>query len=285
MNITIITGMSGAGKTQVMRFFEDMGFFCIDNMPPVLIPKLIEMFSSINGVKTKLALVIDVRVGEMITQLLEQIRVLKDSKYSCELLFLDADDETLVKRYKESRRQHPIDSGKGLLASIRMERKMLGELYSNADVVIETSKFKLKELYEKLKSIYIQDASNIHMAINVTSFGFKYGMPLDADLVYDVRCFPNPFYVDELKKKTGNDIEVQEFVMKTPQAQQFFEKLSDMVLFLIPLYIEEGKTSLTIAIGCTGGKHRSVTMANRLGEAIIERGYEANIYHRDIARE
>jgi UPF0042 nucleotide-binding protein len=285
MQFIIVTGMSGSGKTQVVRSLEDMGYFCIDNMPPVLIPKLAEMMVSVNGKYDKVALVIDMRVGEMINELLEKIKILKENGYNCQLLYLDADDETLVKRYKETRRSHPLSNQKGLLECIHEERQMLQKLYSAADFVINTSGMSLHMLSNELKRIYASNSQHPEIMINVMAFGFKYGMPLDADLVFDVRCFPNPFYVDELKSKTGNDKEVQDYVMSFPKAQTFMEKLYDMMEFLVPLYVEEGKVSLTIAIGCTGGKHRSVTMTNRLAERLKEDGYSVNISYRDIGRE
>lgn len=285
MQYTIVTGMSGSGKTKVIRYLEDMGYFCIDNMPPVLIPKFAEMLSSVNGNFNNVALVIDIRVGDMINELLVQINDLKRKGYDCKLLYLDADDETLVKRYKETRRQHPLDNSSGLLASIQQERKMLSALYNAADHVIDTSNLSTQDLLQKLKSIYASPDSRHSLEINVMAFGFKYGMPLDADLVFDVRCFPNPFYIDELKHRTGNDKEVQDYVMSFPTSMKFMEKLEDMMSFMIPLYIEEGKVSLSIAIGCTGGKHRSVTMTNKLADYLKSKDYSVNVTYRDIGKE
>ncbi len=285
MQYTIVTGMSGSGKTKVIRYLEDMGYFCIDNMPPVLIPKFSEMLSSVNGNFNNVALVIDIRVGDMINELLVQIDDLKRKGYDCRLLYLNADDETLVKRYKESRRQHPLDNAQGLLASIRQEREMLSALYNAADNVIDTSRLSSQELLQEIKEIYASKDSRQGLEINVMAFGFKYGMPLDADLVFDVRCFPNPFYIDELKHKTGNDKEVQEYVMSFPTAREFMGKLEDLMAFMIPLYMEEGKISLSIAIGCTGGKHRSVTMTNKLSDYLQSCGYSVNVTYRDIGRE
>lgn len=281
MQFTIVTGLSGAGKTQVMRFMEDVGCFCIDNLPPVLIPQLASMFVSVNGKYDKVAFAIDSRVGDMIGELLDNIKILRENGYEYKLIFVDARDEVLVKRYKESRRHHPISSELGLLDSIRKEREMLSKIYQEADIVIDTSDYTLEELSKKLRRIYTEENGD-DFSINVMSFGFKYGIPLDADLVFDVRCFANPFYVDELKDKTGNDQEVRDYVMNTKTAKKFVDKLISMVKFLLPLYIEEGKTSLTIAIGCTGGKHRSVTMANVLSEEL--QGYSVNLIHRDILR-
>ncbi len=285
MQYTIVTGMSGSGKTRAIRYLEDMGYFCIDNMPPVLIPKFSEMLSSVNGNFNNVALVIDIRVGDMINELLFQINDLKKKGYDCKLLYLNADDETLVKRYKETRRQHPLDNSNGLLASIKQEREMLSALYNAADYVIDTSRMTTQGLLQEIKEIYAPKDSEQGLEINVMAFGFKYGMPLDADLVFDVRCFPNPFYIDELKHKTGNDKEVQDYVMGFPTSVEFMEKLEDMMSFMIPLYIEEGKISLSIAIGCTGGKHRSVTMTNKLAEYLKSCNYKVNVTYRDIGRE
>ncbi len=281
MQFTIVTGMSGAGKTQVIRFLEDAGFFCMDNLPPAIIPQLAEMFFSINGKYDKVAFVIDSRVGDMISELLDNLKILKENGYEYKLLFVTARDEVLVKRYKETRRTHPISSNGGLLDSIAIERKMLGTIYHEADAVIDTSDYSLSQLSKRLREIY-EDSSKDDFTVNVMSFGFKYGIPLDADLVFDVRCFPNPFYVDELKDKTGNDKAVQDFVMSAESSRKFADKLQEMIKFLLPLYIEEGKNTLTISVGCTGGKHRSVTMANKLAESLTD--YNINVIHRDIKR-
>ena len=285
MHLTIVTGMSGAGKTQALRFFEDLGRFCIDNLPPVLMPKLMELYKSIGGEAATVVLVIDARVGSMIKELLSQITAIRNSGHQCDVLFLDATSEALVSRYKETRRTHPLDLQGGLLETIEEERNILKERYDFADVVIDTSDMKLKELHERLKSIYASGKLVKTMNVNVMAFGFKYGAPVDADLVFDVRFLPNPFYIEELKPKTGNDTEVQEYVMQFNESRIFLKKLEEMIEFLLPLYVEEGKTSLTVAIGCTGGKHRSITMANKLADKVRNLGYEANPVYRDIGKE
>jgi len=285
MQLTIVTGLSGAGKSQALRFFEDIGCFCIDNLPPVLLPKLMEMYMSIGDGNSRLVLVIDARVGEMIAQVLEQVRLIKKQGHECNILFLEADDETLVGRYKETRRSHPLEAGGGLLESIKAEREMLRDLYTSSDVVVDTSGMKMRDLYNKLRDIYVDGTKISSIRINVMAFGFKYGAPSDADLVFDVRCLPNPFYVEELKHKTGNDKEVQDYVMQYPESVEYLKKLEDMLEFLVPLNIKEGKLTLTVAVGCTGGKHRSVTFANRVMAYLEGLGYNARCVYRDIDKE
>ncbi len=283
MQFAVITGISGSGKTQVARILEDIGFFCIDNMPPALIPRLVDLFLSANGKFDKIALVVDIRIRDMFAELNAELKKLKESNYNYTILYLDANDKTIIKRYKETRRVHPLSSGTGLAESIKMERQRLEFLFSEADFIIDTSDLTLGDLSQKVKDIFVSDRNSVmDMKINVMSFGFKYGVPIDADLVFDVRCFPNPFYVDGLKELTGNDKPVQDYVMSFNNCVVFLEKLYDMLAFLIPLYTEEGKSNLTIAIGCTGGKHRSVTMANMLAEKLD--GYDTTVSHRDIMR-
>lgn len=285
MQLTVVTGLSGSGKTQVVRFLEDMGFFCIDNMPPVLIEKIADMFFLDETKNNKIAFVIDMRLGDMINQLTDALADLKKRGYDCKLLFLDASDEVLVKRYKETRRAHPTADENGLLGSIRKEREVLSRLKNEADYVIDTSSLSVHDLQDALKKIFVKGTEGIRaMAVNVMAFGFKYGIPVDADLVFDVRCFPNPFYIESLKRKTGNDKPVQDFVLSFPSAREFMQKLEDMMYFLLPLYAEEGKASITIAIGCTGGKHRSVTMANELGKVLKAKQYKVNMIYRDIEK-
>lgn len=285
MQFTVVTGLSGSGKTQVLKFLEDRGFFCIDNLPPALIPKLSELLFTTNGKFEKVALAIDMRVGDMIDELLSNLEDLKKRGYQYTLLFINADDEVIIKRYKETRHAHPTESEEGLVGSIRLERERLAKIYNEADYVINTSTLSIAELHKKLKQIYEhEDDGESSIKVNIIPFGFKYGLPLDADLVFDVRCFPNPFYVPELKEKTGNDKEVQEYVMKSPETQKFYNRMYEMIYDLLPLYYEEGKESITIAIGCTGGKHRSVTLANKLGETLKNNGYDVTMIYRDISK-
>lgn len=285
MQFTVVTGLSGSGKTQVLKFLEDKGFFCIDNLPPALIPKLSELLFTTNGKFSKVALVIDMRVGDMIDELLSNLEDLKKRGYSYTLLFINASDEVLIKRYKESRHLHPTVSDEGLLGSIHLERKRLAKIYNEADYVINTSDLSVADLQKKLKKIYANgEDKEDSIKVNIIPFGFKYGLPPDADLVFDVRCFPNPFYIPSLKEKTGNDKEVQEFVMRSPQTQKFYRQMHEMIYDLLPLYYDEGKSTVTIAIGCTGGKHRSVTLANLLGEDLKKDGYDITMIYRDITK-
>lgn len=281
MDFTILTGMSGSGKSKAIQTFEDLGYFCIDNMPPSLIPMLANMLDAVKSKYSNIALVIDVRVGDMIGELLGQVEKLRED-YNTRLIFLDTDDNTLVKRYKETRRTHPLNDPEGLLSSIKHERKMLKKLKDGADYVIDTSSFKISDLRERIMDIYsgLNDVNRFE--IKVVSFGFKHGIPMDADMVFDVRCFPNPFYVDELKNKTGNDEEVQNYVMNNTSAVEYLKKLKDMIEFLIPVFSGEGRNSLIVAIGCTGGHHRSVTFVNKLTDYLRSLGYDADAVHRDI---
>ena len=280
-----MTGMSGAGKSTALKMLEDMGYFCVDNLPVPLIPNFAELLAVPGTEMNKAALGVDIRSGQSFQELANVLKVLDEGGCQYEILYLESSDDVLVKRYKETRRMHPIENTNGLLASIRQERKMLSALYEASDYVIDTSHLTAQGLLQELKEIYASGDTKQGLEINVMAFGFKYGMPLDADLVFDVRCFPNPFYIDELKHKTGNDKEVQDYVMSFPKSVTFMEKLEDFMEFMIPLYIEEGKISLTIAIGCTGGKHRSVTMTNKLADYLKSCDYTVNVSYRDMGRE
>ena len=281
MNFTILTGMSGSGKSKAIQTFEDLGYFCIDNMPPALIPMLAHMPGAVDGKFENIALVIDVRVGNMINELLGQIEQLQ-TEHNVRLIFLDTDDNTLVKRYKETRRTHPLNHSDGLLASIRSEREMLKKLKDNAEYVIDTSSLKDANLRERIVDINNGKSGKSEFEVKVFSFGFKHGIPVDADMVYDVRCFPNPFYVPELRDKTGNDKPVQDYVMNNTSAQEYLKKIEETIEFLIPVFKGEGRNMLIVAIGCTGGHHRSVTFANKLSEFVKSIGYQSSVSHRDI---
>ena len=286
MQYTIVTGMSGSGKTKVIRYLEDMGYFCIDNMPPMLIPKFSEMLTSVNGKFNNVAFVVDTRVGDMINELLAQIDDLKQKGYDCKLLYINADDETLVKRYKETRRFHPLAGSDGRVEDgLKRERELLGFLKKKADYLVDTSHMLTRELKAELNKIFVQNKEYKNLYITVLSFGFKYGIPNDADLVFDVRFLPNPFYIQELKEMTGNDEPVSSYVMSFEESRTFLKKLVDMLEFLIPHYIKEGKNSLVISIGCTGGKHRSVTLTNALYNALGKDGHTLLLKHNDIEKD
>lgn len=284
--LIIITGMSGAGKTIAVQSLEDLGFFCVDNLPPVLIPKFAELIVQSNGKIGKVALVIDLRGREFFTALSESLNYIKDQfTIHCEIMFLDAQDSVLVQRYKESRRRHPLAPEGMPLDGIRLERKMLEELKNSATQVLDTSNMKPAQLKEKIISRFSHLESHM-LSVNVTSFGFKYGIPIDADLVFDVRFLPNPHYIDHLRPNTGQNSDVYEYVMKWPETQAFLTKLLDMLHFLIPQYRKEGKSQVIIGIGCTGGKHRSVAIAEYLGKMLGASETESVVVsHRDADRD
>ncbi len=285
MRFIIITGLSGAGKTQVIRCMEDLGYYCIDNMPPVLLPKFAEICQGSSGKINKVAMVIDIRGGDMFSELIGQINYLSSLNYEYEILFLDADDNTLVSRYKETRRMHPlVKDGGSILEGIQKERETLASVKERANHVIDTSLLKASQLKDVVREMFVDDSYK-GMVINITSFGYKYGIILDSDLVFDVRFLPNPFYLPELKERTGLESSVQDYVMSFPQAKVFSEKLKDMVSYLIPYYMEEGKNQLVIGIGCTGGQHRSVTIALELYEYLKNEGYNVVINHRDVFKD
>lgn len=283
MRFVIVTGLSGAGKTQAIRNLEDLGFFCVDNMPPTLIPKFAEACYQTEGRIDKIALVIDIRGGKFFDDLFTSLKYLKEQGYKYEILFLDANDETLIKRFKESRRKHPLAPDGRVLNGIDMERNRLREVKDRADNIIDTTKLSARELRDKINSIYGEEGQlETQLMITVLSFGFKYGIPVDSDLVFDVRFLPNPFYIPELKQFSGNDKPVRDYVFDFDETKEFVNKLEDMVEFLIPHYLKEGKRQLIISIGCTGGRHRSVSIANEIYERLKQNGHKINIDHRDI---
>lgn len=282
--LVIVTGLSGAGKTQALRSLEDLGFFCVDNLPPALIPKFAELCAQAASKINKMALVVDIRGGEFFNTLFEVLSDLDDKGVRYEILFLEASDETLVRRFKESRRRHPLSSHGEVLDVIREERSLLQELRGGAHKIIDTSQMTVKELKEEIAAIFADNTDPSGLHITVISFGFKYGIPLDSDLVIDVRFLPNPHYQPDLRPFTGNDPVVRDFVFKSPVTEKFMAKFADFVEFLIPEYIKEGKTTLMIAIGCTGGMHRSVALANRLKEVLDDKNYRITVRHRDINR-
>lgn len=281
MSFLVVTGMSGAGKTVTVQALEDLGYFCIDNIPPILIPKFAELLEQSDNRMPRVAFVIDLRSREFFSGLMESIQnLIKEGRNLPQILFLDASDETLVKRYKETRRRHPLAPEGQLLEGIQEERRQLSDIKGIANIIIDTTDLKPQALKEKL---FEQFSENIQqeMRVNVSSFGFKYGMPIDADLVFDVRFLPNPHYIDELRPLTGKNQAVYDYVMQWQQTQIFLDKLKDMLTFLLPQYKKEGKASLSIAIGCTGGKHRSVATSEYIYNYIKDLGYSVTIHHRD----
>ena len=283
MRFVIVTGMSGGGKRTALKMLEDMGFYCVDNLPVALIEKFVELIVTPNSEITKVALGLDVRAGQSFEEVKHILENLRKNGYSFDMLFMEATDSVLLKRYKESRRMNPLSPEGRVEEGISKERKILEPIREISDYVIDTSRLLTRELKEELDRIFLKNEEYNSLMITVMSFGFKYGIPADADLVFDVRFLPNPFYIDELKHKTGEDKEVQDYVMSFPEAKEFSEKLTDMIRFLIPNYVKEGKYQLVIAVGCTGGKHRSVTLANELYRRLKDHGeYGLTIIHRDI---
>ena len=283
MRFVVVTGMSGGGKSTALKILEDAAYYCVDNLPVSLIEKFVELIAMPNSESSKVALGLDVRADQSFEDVTRILEGLKEKGYKFEILFMDADENALIKRYKETRRVHPLSQDGRVEDGVRRERKVLETIRRNADYVIDTSNLLTRELKEELDRIFIRNKEYNSLMITVMSFGFKHGIPADADLVFDVRFLPNPFYVDGLKSKTGNDREVQEYVMGFPESEEFMKKLIDMIAFLIPNYVKEGKYRLVIAIGCTGGKHRSVTLANELYKRMKDKGsYGMKLYHRDV---
>ena len=277
-----MTGMSGSGKRTAMKMLEDVGFYCVDNLPVALIEKFVELIMMPGSEVNKVALGVDVRADQSFGGVRRTLDQLKENGFLFEILFLEASDYVLLKRYKESRRLHPLSPEGRVEEGIHREREILKEIREKADYIIDTSQLLTRELKEEIDDIFVRNKEYNSLIVTILSFGFKKGIPADADLVFDVRFLPNPFYIDELKHKTGNDKEVQDYVMAFPEAGVFLQKLSDMLTFLIPNYVKEGKHQLVIGIGCTGGKHRSVTLANALYKELKDHGsYGVKLYHRD----
>lgn len=286
MRFVIVTGMSGAGKSTALKMLEDVGYFCVDNLPFPLILKLSELTLMPSTEINKIAVGVDIRSGHSFSQFEEILDQLTETGFKYEILFLDSRDDVLIKRYKETRRNHPLAKEGRLDDGIKQERKKLEGLRKKADYILDTSNMLTRELNVELNKIFVENKEFKNIYVTVCSFGFKYGIPSDADLVFDVRFLPNPYYIEHLRYQTGNDTAIREFVMENENAREFLQKLKDMVRFLIPNYISEGKHQLVIAIGCTGGKHRSVALANELYEAL---GQDENlgikIEHRDIEKD
>lgn len=282
MDFLLITGMSGAGKSLALNYFEDRGYFCVDNLPPALISKFAEL--CLQSDLDKIALVSDIRGREFFNELFEELAKIEKMNLNYNILFLEASDDVLIRRYKESRRRHPLDEEGRILDAIERERKMLEELRGRATRIIDTGELKISELQEELNQLFLAEEDKNLLHLSLISFGFKYGIPRDADLVMDVRFLPNPYYVESLREKTGNDQVVQDYVLKWPLTDKFYSKFFDLIDFLLPEYKREGKSHLSIAIGCTGGKHRSVTTVNKLAEFLSDKDYNINIEHRDIEK-
>ncbi len=287
MQILIVTGMSGSGKSSVMDVMEDIGFYCIDNIPPKLITQFVDLCRQSESDINKIAVAVDIRTGDMFTEIFRSWQELKrQPDVDVKVLFIEAAHDVILKRYKETRRKHPLSEkfNGNIHEAISYEWSQLSQLREIADYYIETSNFTSSQLKEQVKTIFLEKSSD-SLIIKVMSFGFKYGVATDADLMFDVRCLPNPFYIEELRNHTGCDSCVRDYVMGFEQSQTLFAKLTDLIDYLIPLYVQEGKSQLVISFGCTGGKHRSITFAELMAKHLIEKDYKVQKYHRDITKD
>lgn len=287
MHFVIVTGMSGAGKSTALKMLEDAGYFCVDNLPIALVSKFAELTRNPSENLTKFAIGVDVRSGDALEDFEGVLEELSDRHFDYDILFLDASDEVLVKRYKETRRSHPLAQVERVEKGIEREREKLAFLKKQADIILDTTNLLTRELKQEIEKIVVKDETFNNMMVTILSFGFKYGIPNDSDLVFDVRFLPNPYYLEDLRPLTGNDKEIQDYVMGFDVSHEFLEKMVDMLSFLIPNYILEGKNQLVVSIGCTGGKHRSVTLANEIYKKFLHntQGYGIKIEHRDIERD
>lgn len=285
MRFVIVTGMSGAGKSTTLKTLEDIGYFCVDNLPIQLIMRFAEIAYANDNDINNVAIGVDIRSGVYLEQLSECLQELKKSQFDYEILFLDSNDDVLIRRYKETRRNHPLARSGRIEDGIRTERMRIAFLRKEADYIIDTTSLLTRELKAELDKIFIENAEYNNFIVSIVSFGFKYGIPRDADLVFDVRFLPNPYYDLELRPLTGNDEAIQNFVMQYDEAKEFMNKISDLLEFLIPNYIKEGKNGLVVAVGCTGGKHRSVTLANGIYKELQALPYSVKIEHRDIEKD
>nr|WP_312579671.1 RNase adapter RapZ [Sedimentibacter sp.] len=284
MEFVILTGLSGAGKSQAIKVLEDINYYCMDNMPPALLPNFAELCKESSKEVNKVAVVADIRGRFFFKDLFNSLEILKNKGIKYRILYLDASDEELVKRYKELRRPHPLSTTGTIIDGIQEERILLKEVKQKSDYIIDTSNMKLGRLKEEILSIFLSGKISHNLNVTIMSFGYKYGIPQDSDLVFDVRFLPNPYYIEELKYNTGNDIKVQDYVMGFETSIVFIEKLGDMLKFLMPLYVKEGKSNLVISIGCTGGKHRSVTISNKIAELLKDKDYRVILTHRDVTK-
>lgn len=287
MQLLIVTGMSGSGKSCVMDVMEDIGYYCIDNIPPKLIPRFVDLCRHSESGLNNIAVAVDIRSGDMFAEIFRSWQSLKDeADLEAKILYIEASDEVLIKRYKETRRKHPLDErfNGNLHQAIKYEWEQLSQLREIADYYIETSNLSANQLKDQVKELFLDRRSD-SLTIKVMSFGFKYGVSTESDLIFDVRCLPNPFYIENLRNHTGCDQCVRDYVMSFDQSQKLFEKLKDLIDFLLPLYISEGKSQLVIAFGCTGGKHRSITFAELMSKYLRDKEYKVQKYHRDITKD
>lgn len=284
MKFVIVTGMSGSGKSEVMSIFEDMGYYCIDNLPPSLITRIFELSMQSQGNLENVAIGLDIRGYKFENSYESLFEIMTQYDENADILFLDANDDVLIRRYKMTRKRHPLESEGDVLSGITKERKVLSEIKAKSDLVIDTSYMQVKELRSKIKELFMIGSKKNNMTVALTSFGFKHGIPIDADLVFDVRFLPNPYYIADLKEKTGNDVEVQEYVMNSNKSSEFLKMILDMIKFLLPNYEEEGKNYLQVAIGCTGGRHRSVTFVNLLYDKLRDFDFNLVKKHRDFEK-
>lgn len=282
MKFVIITGMSGAGKSQAMKILEDAGYYCMDNLPPALLAKFAELCIESTKPMDKVAVVLDIRGGEFFNNFFHGLEELGEMNIEYKILFLNASDDVLIKRYKEHRRPHPLSQDGRLSNGIKKEREMLSEIRARADHILDTSDMRVATLRKEIANIFSKNYSDSNISVSISSFGFKYGILLDADLVFDVRFIPNPYYIPELKEHSGEEDVTKEYVFKWEQTENFIKKVIDLVEYLIPFYSTERKTHLVIGIGCTGGFHRSVAIANRIGEILESNGHIALVNHRDL---
>ena len=282
MELVIITGMSGAGRSQAMKVLEDFGYYCVDNLPPVLIHQFVALCDQNTEDIRKLALVTDIRGGIFFEDLEKELNILRESGLNYKLLFLDSSDKVLIKRFKEARRSHPMNPTGSIEEGICDERARLSKLRNLADIIIDTSGYNLSQFKNEMSKIFREDTEGSNMSISIMSFGFKKGIPLDADFVFDARFLPNPFYIEELRSQTGNDKPVQDYVMSFQESHDFYGQIINMVSTVLPLCEKEGRAQLIIAIGCTGGQHRSVTLSNRLYNDLKDHKYTVGIKHREI---
>lgn len=286
MELLIVTGMSGAGKSQTANVLEDIGYYCVDNIPPLVIPYFIDVFSKKESLFSKIAIITDIRGGELFDDIISVLDELKEKGVPYKILFLDSAKETLIKRYKENRRKHPLCTLDNLTVSQAVEKEslLLNHIKQKSDYVIDTTHLSISQLKQHLLSTFLKDGDD-SLEVLCVSFGFKYGIPSDADLVFDVRCLPNPFYIDSMRNRTGLEQDIQDFVMNSSDSTTLLQKTEELLDFLLPLYRKEGKSQLTVAIGCTGGKHRSVTFAEKINRHLAEHGAVSSAFHRDISKQ